>query len=50
MERFEDLTKRLFRVAKDDLKKVEHEAENIVDEALGPPPAQGPAIVDEESD
>lgn len=44
MERFEDFGRRLFRVTKEDLKKVEERAEDIVDDALGPPPASGPAI------
>ena len=48
MERFEDLGRRIFRVTKDDLKKAEEAAEKIVDEAIGPPPARGPALADEE--
>ncbi len=48
MERFEDLGRRLFRVTKDDLKKAEEAAEKVVDEALGPPPARGPALADDE--
>ena len=48
MERFEEFGRKIFRVTKDDLKKVEERAEEIVDEALGPPPAKGPALVDED--
>jgi hypothetical protein len=48
MQRFEDLAKRIFRVAKDDVEKVEHEAEEIISEAIGPPPATGPAIAEED--
>jgi hypothetical protein len=48
MERFEDLAKRLFRVAKDDVEKAEREAKEIIDDTLGPPPVQGPAVADEE--
>jgi hypothetical protein len=48
MERFEDLGRKLFRVAKEDVEKVEHEAEEIIEEALGPPPAPGPAIEGED--
>jgi hypothetical protein len=48
MERFEEFGRKIFRVTKDDLKKVEERAEEIVDEALGPPPAKGPALADED--
>jgi len=48
MERFEDLGRRLFRVTKDDLKKAEEAAEKVVDEAIGPPPATGPAIAEDD--
>lgn len=48
MERFEDLGRRLFRVAKEDLEKVEERAEEIIDYALGAPPATGPAIAEDE--
>ena len=48
MERFEDLGRRIFRVTKDDLKKAEEAAEKVVDDAIGPPPARGPALVDED--
>jgi len=48
LQRFEDLAKRIFRVAKDDVEKVEHEAEEIISEAIGPPPATGPAIAEED--
>jgi hypothetical protein len=47
MERFEDLAKRLFRVAKGDVEKAEREAKELIDDTLGPPPAQGPAVSDE---
>ena len=50
MQRFEDLAKRLFHVAKEDVEKAERAAEEVVDDALGPPPAQGPAIADEGED
>jgi hypothetical protein len=48
MGRFEDFGRRIFRVTKDDLKRVEDRAEELVDEALGPPPAKGPALADDE--
>jgi hypothetical protein len=48
MERFEEFGRKIFRVTKDDLKKVEERAEELIDEALGPPPAKGPALADEE--
>jgi hypothetical protein len=32
---------------KDDLKKTEEAAEKAVDEAIGPPPAGGPAIAED---
>lgn len=38
----------MFSKTKADVKKVEHAAEEIVEEALGPPPAHGPALADEE--
>jgi hypothetical protein len=44
MERFEDFARKVFSKTKDDLKK----AEEIVDEALGLPPAKGPALADDE--
>jgi hypothetical protein len=48
MERFEDFARKVFSKTKDDLKKAEDRAEEIVDEALGPPPAPGPAIAEDE--
>jgi len=48
MERFEDLGRKLFRVTKDDLKKVEESAQELVDDALGPPPTHRPATADED--
>lgn len=48
MERFEELGRKLFRVAKEDLEKAEREAKEIVDDAIGPPPAEAPAIEPEE--
>jgi hypothetical protein len=48
MERFEDFARKVFSKTKDDLKKAEERAEEIVDEAIGPPPAPGPAIAEEE--
>lgn len=48
MERFDALLGRIVKVSKEDLAKAERAAENIVDEALGPPPARGPALADEE--
>jgi hypothetical protein len=48
MERFEDFGRKIFRVTKDDLKKAEEAAEKVVDEAIGPPPATGPAIAEDE--
>ena len=48
MERFEDFARKVFSKTKGDLKKAEERAEAIVDEALGPPPATGPALADEE--
>jgi exonuclease VII small subunit len=48
MEKFEDVARRLFRVAKDDLEKAEREVEEIIEDALGPPPAQGPAVAEDE--
>lgn len=48
MERLEDFARKVFSKTKDDLKKVEERAEEVVDEALGPPPAKGPALADDE--
>jgi hypothetical protein len=48
MERFEDFARKVFSKTKDDVRKVEERAEEIVDEALGPPPAKGPALADED--
>lgn len=48
MERMMDFGRRLFRVSKEDLKRVEEAAESVVDDALGPPPATGRALADEE--
>ena len=48
MERFQDFARKVFSKTKDDLKKAEERAEEIVDEALGPPPAKGPALADDE--
>ena len=48
MERFEDFARKVFSKTKDDLKKAEERAEEIVDEALGPPPAKGHALADED--
>ena len=48
MERFEDFARKVFSKTKDDLKKAEERAEEIVDEALGPPPVPGPAIAEDE--
>lgn len=50
MQRFEDLAKRLFHVAKEDVEQAERAAEEVVEDALGPPPAHGPAIADEGED
>jgi hypothetical protein len=47
MERFEDLARKVLSKTKDDLNKAEERAEEIVDEALGPPPAKGPALGDD---
>jgi hypothetical protein len=47
-ERFDALLGRIVKVPKEDLEKAERAAENIVDEALGPPPARGPALADDE--
>jgi hypothetical protein len=49
MERFEEFGRRIFRVTKADLRKLEERAEKIADEAIGPPPAGDPAIADEEN-
>jgi hypothetical protein len=48
MERFEDFARKVFSKTKGDLKKAEERAEEIVDEAIGPSPATGPAIADED--
>lgn len=48
MERFEDLGRRLFHVRKGAPKRAEDVAEKVIDETLGPPPAGGPALADEE--
>ena len=48
MERFDALLGRIVKVSKEDIEKAERAAENIVDEALGPPPARGPALADDE--
>jgi hypothetical protein len=48
MERFDALLGRIVKVSKDDLEKAERKAEEIVDEAIGPPPARGPALADDE--
>jgi hypothetical protein len=48
MERFEDFGRKIFRVTKEDLKKAEEAVEKVVDEAIGPPPAHGPALADDE--
>lgn len=48
MERFNDLLGRLVKVSKEDLDEAERAAENIVDEALRPPPAKGPALADDD--
>jgi hypothetical protein len=40
MQRFEDLAKRMFSIAKEDIAKVEEIAEDIT----GPPPAGAPAV------
>ncbi|HEV2738098.1 MAG TPA: hypothetical protein VGU66_05915 [Candidatus Elarobacter sp.] len=48
MERFENLLGRIISAGKKDVRKVEQAAEEIVDEALGPPPAKGPALADED--
>ena len=39
---------RIVKVSKEDLAKAERAAENIVDEALGPLPARGPALAGED--
>lgn len=48
MERFEDLLGHIVSVTKEDVKKAEEAAEKVIDEALGPPPAGGPAIAEDE--
>lgn len=48
MERFENLLGRIVSAGKKDVRKAEERVEEIVDEALGPPPAQGPALADED--
>ena len=48
MERFEVFARKVFSKTKDDLKKAEERAEEIVDEAIGPPPARGQAIAEDE--
>jgi hypothetical protein len=48
MERFEDFARKVFSKTKNDLKKAEERAEEIVHEAIGPPAAGGPAIVEDE--
>jgi hypothetical protein len=47
LERMEDLGRRLFRVTKDELAEVEREAEEIVRDALGPPPEGGEAVAED---
>ena len=47
MERFEKFGRKLFRVTKDDLKRAEEAVEKVVDEAIGPPPAKGPALAED---
>jgi exonuclease VII small subunit len=48
MERLEEFGRKIFRVAKDDLKKAEEAVEKVVDDAIGPPPAKGPALAEDE--
>ncbi len=48
MERFENLLGRVISAGKKDVEKAERKAEEIVEEAIGPPPAPGPALADEE--
>ncbi|MDP9110116.1 MAG: hypothetical protein M3M96_00575 [Candidatus Eremiobacteraeota bacterium] len=48
MARFEDFARKAFSKTKDDVRKVEERAEEIVDDALGSPPAKGPALAEDE--
>lgn len=48
MERFENLLGRIIATGKRDVRKAEEAAQEIVDESLGPPPAGGPALADNE--
>jgi len=48
MERMNELLARIVSAGKKDVEKVEHAAEEIVEEALGPPPAKGPALAEDE--
>ncbi len=48
MERFENLLGRIVSAGKKDVRKAEERAEEIIDEALAPPPARGPALADDE--
>ena len=48
MERFENLLGRIVRAGKKDVKKAEEAVERVVDDAIGPPPARGPALADDE--
>lgn len=47
MERFHDLLGKLVSVSKEDVAKIERAAEELVQDALGPPPAGSGAIEDE---
>jgi hypothetical protein len=47
MQRFEDLLGRLVSVTTEEVQKAERAAEEIVEEALGPPPSGAPALDDE---
>lgn len=44
IDKFKDFVSEILTVTKDDIRKVEDEAEEITRDALGPPPAGAPAI------
>jgi hypothetical protein len=48
IDKFKDFVSEILTVTKDDIRKVEDEAEEITRDALGPPPAGAPAIEGEE--
>lgn len=47
LERMEDFGRRLFRLTKEELAEVEREAEEVVRDALGPPPEGSEAVAED---